>query len=442
MKSTGRQPPDARVIAAALEDAGVRTLLLRRSFRSPTERPLYRKMQVLVNGVDARRAVTVIDGLAWRYAWVRTGLLRLVPGIACWWDSGHELELYWGLMAAPLPSSALRTLERALWNDATPSRNPDGYLEPDPAALLVHLAVQSCRPGRGRDENWNQFRDVQATVHDLGGAHELARKAGVSRGFRRALAALKTGKAPSVGSVYDGGLDIPWRAFASLQSHARPARLRRLLAGTPSYGDADVRCRVAGMEVEAGAGVFVPAREVELLVEMARKESDSIAGPTIVEVGTGCGVVALAMAQSRLDADVHATDISRSAIRWAEHNAQRLAPGRVRFYRGSLVAPLPLHLRSRVDLLVANLPYVPRSYQHTIGSVPRWTIEGSGEDGLGLQRRLASDARPFLRPGGRMLLQMLASQWELFTPELEALGYRAGQPWQIGAFALCPAERS
>jgi methylase of polypeptide subunit release factors len=263
----------------------------------------------------------------------------------------------------------------------------------------------------------------------------------VSRAVRRAVAAADAGsERPGPGPVFDGVLDAVWRLALAFQARARPRRLKRLLAGTPSFGDTTIRCRVGSVEVLAGPGVFVPSPDADLFVDLASTGLQSLDAPTIVEVGTGCGAIALALARARIDANVHATELSSSAVRWAGRNARRLGLGRVRFHRGSLLGPLPADLRGRVDLIIANLPYFPARDYASIGSIPRGTIQGGGDDGLDLIRRLARDAIPFLRPGGGLLLQMFAWQWEAFAAELVALGYRPRTPRVSGAFVIGPAD--
>lgn len=190
----------------------------------------------------------------------------------------------------------------------------------------------------------------------------------------------------------------------------------------------------------AGPGVFVPTPDADIVANMTIERVTSLATPTIVEVGTGCGAIALAVARARPDAEIHAIELSSAAVRWARFNAGRLAIESVRFYRGSLLDPLPPDLAGRVDVILANLPYYPAPDYASIGSVPRGTIQGAGEDGLDLLRQLARDALPLLRPGGRLLLQMFASQWKKLSPELAELGYRPGTPRLTGPFAICPAD--
>ena len=159
-----------------------------------------------------------------------------------------------------------------------------------------------------------------------------------------------------------------------------------------------------------------------------------------MEVGTGCGAVALAVARARQDSEVHAADLSRAAIWWARRNRRDLGLRNVRLYRGSLLAPFPLELTGRVRVLLANLPYITAERYAPLGGVPRDTIAGEGEDGLGLHRRLAQDAIPFLQPGGRLVLQMGERQWERFALELAAIGYRPAEPIRLGEFVIAPAD--
>jgi release factor glutamine methyltransferase len=208
----------------------------------------------------------------------------------------------------------------------------------------------------------------------------------------------------------------------------------------PLLGDFAIRCRVAGVEVLAEPGVFVPTPDADHFVDMALERVDGLTKPTIVEVGTGCGAIALALAHARSDAEVHATDLFPAAVRSARNNARRLALDRVCFYRGSVLDPLPAGLGGRVDVIIANLPFYPERNYASIGSVPRETIQGAGEDGLDLLRQLARDAIRLLRPEGRLLLQMFARQWETLFLELTDLGYRPGSPRLSGPFAICPAD--
>ena len=187
-----------------------------------------------------------------------------------------------------------------------------------------------------------------------------------------------------------------------------------------------VRCGFGGITLRVTRGVFPPFAGTERLLEAARESATARAGdaPSIVDIGTGCGAVALALAAALPRASIIATDISELAIHCARRNRTRLALHNVSFRRGSLVAPLPRRLRGTVDVIVANIPYVPPRMRDQIGNAfPVGTALGTDEDGLGLVRTLATEARAFLAAGGSLVLQLASYQWVGFRAELEVLGY-------------------
>jgi methylase of polypeptide subunit release factors len=424
----------AWIAAGMLDERGVPVLVLDGSATND-----HKSIKLLVSENGVREAVPVLERLSWRYSWVRTGVLRLLPMEYYWWDGGTELELYWGCPAAPMPSASLNALTRELWAGA--ARGADGLLRPDPAALLVFYAVQACRPGQGHQRDWETFVRLYSEIEDPRPAQAIARRVGTYRGLARSLSAARAGSGrPGRGPLFDGSLGILWRLANSFQSRVRPRRVGRLLAGTPSLGDATVRCRVRGVEVLAGPGVFVPTPDADIFVDMAADRLKSNPAPVILELGTGCGAIALALAHARPDAEVHATDLSEPAILSAQRNARTLGLERVRFHTGSLLEPVPDVLHGRVNVIAANLPFYPPRDYAPIGSVPRDTIQGMDEDGLGLVRQLAREAPRFLRPDGTLILQMFVWQWERLAGELAQLGYRAGQPRLSGAFAIGPAQ--
>ncbi|HEX4932761.1 MAG TPA: methyltransferase domain-containing protein, partial [Gemmatimonadaceae bacterium] len=429
-----------------------------------------RQLRLLVPRGRQRDAQRALETVGWRYAWKRAGLMRLAPSAYYWWDGGVDLELCWGDACAPLPPAMLRGVTAALWRGARAAG--DGTLDASDASLLVHLAVQACRPGTTHDDDWAHFQQAlaHASAHDASArdagardagardeavrdtaargtavretAMRLAREAGVSRAVARALAAADAqGGRPGAAGVFDGWREGVWRVAWALVPRVATPQLQRVLSGAPQLGDVTVRCRVRGVEVLAEPGVFVPTPDADLFVELARAPLTASPRATVVEVGTGCGAIALAIAQEHPTATVHGTDLFAAAVASARRNASRLALDRVRFHRGSLLDPLPSALAGTVELLIANLPFYPAQGYAAIGSVPRATIQGGGDDGLDLVRTLARDARRLMRPGGRLVLQMFATQWATFTGELAELGYRPGDARPFGPFVIGVAER-
>ena len=434
--------PDLRALAAALSDAGVQVLVLggRDTEVGAPAVQVNRNLQFLVRKGSARTAIDVVESMEWRYSWARRGLLRLQPMAYYWWDGGLDLTLLWGLPITPLPWVLLTDLTDRLWEGALPMS--DGSFEPDQAALLVYLALQACRPGRGHEDDWIRFHNLLGAVDDRSAVVAIARRSGVSRAVDRALSAADAqADRPGPGPLFDGSMDLLWRLVLAAQRRVRPKRMRRLLAGAPLLGDFEMRCRTKGVETRAGAGVFIPTPDADHFVEMALDWMSARSSPTVLEIGTGCGAIALSLAQHRPDAQVYGTDLSSAAVRSARENASRLGINRATFVQGSLFEPLPADLRGRADIIIANLPFYPPDGYASIGAVPRDTIQGSGADGLNLVRQLARETGQFLRPGGLLLLQMFEHQWLTLSNELAGLGFRPGPPRISGRFAICPAER-
>ena len=135
--------------------------------------------------------------------------------------------------------------------------------------------------------------------------------------------------------------------------------------------------------------VLIPRHETETLVELALNAARHIAAPTIVDVGTGSGALALTLAHHLPDARVFALDISRDALDVARMNAKRLnLDARVEFIESDLLE----RFTGSFDVLVANLPYIPHERfdqlpREVRAFEPRRALDG-GPDGLDVFRRL------------------------------------------------------
>lgn len=428
--------PTLETLTRALGAVGIPVVVLRgHEFAGGSD------LELLVSPDDAEAVLRLLEPMSWRYQLGARGAWRLLPLAHYAWDGGTSLMVYWHIPAAPFPSRSLRALERTLWRTAT--RAADGSLVPEPAALLVHYAVQAARPGsRYHWRDWRDFLALRDRVPDWDRVWVVARESRVTGGVRDALAAAAAGaERPPSASLFEGALGRLWAAATTIQAHARPRPLGPFLAATPRLGDATFRYRVGGTEVVAGPGVFVPTPDADRFVDLALERIRTVSQPIVVEVGTGCGAVALAVAGARPDADVHAIDLSRAAVWWTRRNRRELGLRNVRVHRGSLLAPLSTELTGKVGVILANLPYILAETYAPIGGVPRSTIVGAGDDGLDLHRRLARDAIPLLQPGGRLVLQMGDGQWDSFSLELAELGYRPAEPIRLGAFVIAPADR-
>jgi release factor glutamine methyltransferase len=201
------------------------------------------------------------------------------------------------------------------------------------------------------------------------------------------------------------------------------ARLLISTARTPDHLTAMVDRRVVGLPLEhvlgwaefrglriaVDPGVFVPRRRTEFLVAQAV----ALAPPRAVVVDLCCGSGALgaAVAASLDRAELYAADIDPAAVRCARRNVTA-AGGQV--YEGDLYEPLPAALRGRIDVLLANVPYVPTG---EIALLPaearvheaRVALDG-GTDGLDVLRRVTAAASGWLAPGGHLLFETSEDQ--------------------------------
>jgi release factor glutamine methyltransferase len=159
-----------------------------------------------------------------------------------------------------------------------------------------------------------------------------------------------------------------------------------------------------GLRIDVDPGVFVPRRRSEFLVHEAASRAEP--GAVVLDLCCGSGALGVALASVVPGIELHATDIEAPAVLCARRNVGALG-GHV--YEGDLFAPLPTSLRGRVDILLANTPYVPTD---AIGLMPpearfhepHVTLDG-GADGLDVQRRVAAAAREWLAPGGYLLVE-------------------------------------
>jgi release factor glutamine methyltransferase len=225
------------------------------------------------------------------------------------------------------------------------------------------------------------------------------------------------------------------------------ARLLTSAARNPADLAAMVDRRVAGLPLEhvigwaefcelriaVDPGVFVPRRRTEFLVRQAtdlglRAARPASADrtpprPVVVDLCCGSGALGVALAAALGPVELHAADLDPVAVRCARRNVGA-AGGQV--YEGDLYEPLPASLRGRVDILLANVPYVPTG---EIGLLPaeareyeaRVALDG-GADGLDVLRRVAADAPLWLAPGGGLLVETSPAQ----APQAVAAFARSG----------------
>jgi release factor glutamine methyltransferase len=196
------------------------------------------------------------------------------------------------------------------------------------------------------------------------------------------------------------------------------ARLLLAHAGTPAELADLVRRRAAGQPLEVllgwaefcglrvavDAGVFVPRRRTGFLVEQAVARARP--GAVVLDLCCGTGALGLAMATALGRLELHAADLDPVALRCAAVN---LAPVGGRVYAGDLYDALPEELRGRIEVIVANAPYVPTGALEFLppearDHEPRLALDG-GPDGVEVHRRVAAGAPRWLAPGGSLLIE-------------------------------------
>jgi release factor glutamine methyltransferase len=152
-------------------------------------------------------------------------------------------------------------------------------------------------------------------------------------------------------------------------------------------------------------GVFVPRPETEVVVEHALAALGDLAEPVVVDVGTGTGAIALAIADERPGARVVATDLSPEAVRLAVENAARVEAD-VAVVRGDLLDAVDPTLRGRVDLVVSNPPYVEAAELPSLPAEARADPELALIGGVHVYRRLFAATVPWLRTRGAVVVEI------------------------------------
>jgi release factor glutamine methyltransferase len=420
--------------ATELVSAGIPVMILKgpdlqaRLFGTPAAYPSG-DVDVLIPRRFARRARAVLAGVGWTFE-PEQGVLWRASAAASFVRDGLRLDLHWGLHVAHLPAASLRPLERALWRDA--SVGPSGYLEPDAAALTVFLALHAAGHRRRPRPEWRDAAIAAfAIVDDRRRLVRIARDARVARTVRAVL-----GGSEPPACLLDGvsGWGMWWGSWI-VRGHAIPAgwrdRTRRWLeplTSRSSVGRPGDRVTFCGLSIEVWDGVFRPRPPTDEIVALALAALEDRERPTVLDVGTGSGAVALAIAARRPDARILACDVDPVAVRCASVNATRLGlADRVSVVWADVRDGLPA--ADEADVITTNLPYVaPVAAAGDRWDAPLRSVQGDDHDGLGLLREVSSRAASCLVPGGALVLQVTDWQWDGWADELRAAGYEPIAP--------------
>lgn len=211
----------------------------------------------------------------------------------------------------------------------------------------------------------------------------------------------------------DRGVVIRYMVLMKLRNKGEPIQY---LAG---------QCEFYGLPIRISAGVLIPRPETEHLVDQALLLAARFQAPRIVDVGTGSGCIAIALARHLPDAKITAIDLSSKAlIRASESAALNGVSPRIRFLEGDLLAPVA---GERFEIVVSNPPYVPIADRDSL-SVEVRDYEPAlalfaGEDGLDVYRRLIPAAFGALTPGGYIVLEIGYGQSPAITELIKSAGF-------------------
>lgn len=167
-----------------------------------------------------------------------------------------------------------------------------------------------------------------------------------------------------------------------------------------------------GLDLTVKPGPFIPRPSSELMVAQAIKRLERMSDRVMVDICTGAGPIALAVAKEIGDAEVWGTDISAEGLRQGRSNARRLGIDNVSFARGDMYSSLPARLRGRVSVVTGHVPYVPLDELEDLPAEVRehepitTLTDGSSPDGLDLMRRAVDEAPAWLGQRGWLMLEL------------------------------------
>jgi release factor glutamine methyltransferase len=209
---------------------------------------------------------------------------------------------------------------------------------------------------------------------------------------------------------------IAWNDFEKRRLSGEPVAY---ILGVKSFYNIDLK---------VAPGVLIPRPETELLVDLALShiQKASISNPHILDLGTGSGAIALAIAKNAPKSQLTAVDISQDALAIAQENASLLGlTHQVNFLKGSWFEPLqPKH---QFDLIVSNPPYISDQDPHLSSGDLRFEPIGALTDhldGLNPYRVIFKDAKKYLSPRGLLLVEHGYDQSSMLTELLKSEGYQ------------------
>lgn len=182
-----------------------------------------------------------------------------------------------------------------------------------------------------------------------------------------------------------------------------------------------------GLDIEVGEGVLIPRPETQELVAWATEKASEFNQTRILDVCTGSGCIALALAHQIKDAKVTAIDISEEALAIARRNEERLQCG-VEFMQDDALAHLPKLANREFDIVVSNPPYIPLSERESMhinitGYEPEIALFVDDDDPLIFYREIARSAKELLSPKGYLLFEVHETLAQETAEMLHSQGY-------------------
>jgi release factor glutamine methyltransferase len=180
-----------------------------------------------------------------------------------------------------------------------------------------------------------------------------------------------------------------------------------------------------GLPFSVGPGVLIPRPETEHLVEEVIRLAGERSELRIADIGTGSGIIAVALAHALPNAEIAAVDLSPQGLLIARENAERnQVAERIEFFEGDLLAPLA---GRKFSIIASNPPYVPAvdltSLSVEVREHEPHTALFAGDDGLDIYKRLIPEAREYLLPDGWLVMEIGYGQRDALDAMLRSHGY-------------------
>lgn len=202
-----------------------------------------------------------------------------------------------------------------------------------------------------------------------------------------------------VTGLEDSLADADWEKYCSLVKKRGDYEPLHYLLGEKEF---------MSLPFQVSPAVLIPRWDTEILVQEALEMLKDKKKPSLLDLGTGSGVIALSLAYYLSTAEVVAIDISPEALKIAKENAVNLGvESRVKFLQGHLFAPL--EPEEKFDLIVSNPPYLSneemKNLPRDVQKEPVQALAG-GEDGLDFYRKIAAAVKNYLVPDGHLLVEI------------------------------------